>query len=104
MVERLSSPRNTYRELRLGQGPQVQLNDLRITSKGNSGARVGVLALIHDIAAVHDLQAPRGVLLDDNHRDTGLVDFLNPDEYFVLQGRAQARTGLVEEQNRWAPS
>ena len=60
---------------------------------------VGVAALIEDVAAVADLQAAAGVLLDHDRRHAGLVDVGDADEGVVLPDGRQARRRLVEQQH-----
>src|SRR6476469_5350022 len=69
---------------RLGQCPQVQLDDLGILEQFVAGAGVRVGALVEDVAAMADLQAPAGVLLDHDDRHPGLVDLTAADEHLVL--------------------
>src|SRR5688500_10390132 len=54
----------------LRQGPQVELDDLGVVHEALAGVGVSVLALVEHIAAIADLQAATGVLLDHDDRDT----------------------------------
>ena len=60
--------------------------------------------LVQHVAAVGDLQATPGVLLDHDHRHAGLVDRADPRERLVLGDRRQPRGRLVEEQHLRLPS
>jgi hypothetical protein len=94
--------RHTGRERRglgLGEGAEVELDDLGVVGEILTGAGVGVLALVEDVPAVDDLQAAPGVLLDDDHGHPRLVDLPDAYEYLVLEGGGQARAGLIEEQD-----
>src|SRR5258706_16473467 len=83
-----------------GERPEVQLDHPWIVDQILPGSGVRVAALIEDVTAVADLQAPPGVLLDHDDRDAGRVDLLGPEEHLVLQRRGEARGGLVEQQDR----
>src|SRR5690242_5507266 len=58
----------------LGEGAEVELDDLGVVGELAAGAAVGVSALVEHVAAVADLQAATGVLLDHHDADAGLVD------------------------------
>jgi hypothetical protein len=64
-----------------------------------AGALVRVPAGVEDVAAVADLQAPAGVLLDDHDGHAGGVDVAHARERLVLQLRREAGGRLVEEQH-----
>src|SRR3712207_7686912 len=49
--------------------PQVELDDLGVVHQRLTGVGVGVAALVEDVAAVADLQAPAGGFLDPFARD-----------------------------------
>ena len=87
---------------RLREGPEVELDDLGVVHEVLAGGGVGVAALVQDVAAVADLQAPAGVLLDHDDRDAGGVDLSAADEDLVLQRGGQARRRLVQQQHRRA--
>src|SRR5690606_33911690 len=84
----------------LREGPQVQLDDLRVVQQLAAGARVGVAALVEHVTPVGDLQAAARVLLDHHDRDAAGVDLLHLLEDLVLELRRQARRRLVQHQHR----
>ena len=75
----------------LGQGAEVELDDLGVVEELVAGAGVGVAALVEHVAAVADLQAAAGVLLDHHDRHAGVVDLPAADEHLVLEARATGR-------------
>ena len=86
--------------LDLGEGAEVELDDLGIREQRVAGAFVGVAALIEHVAAVGDLEHPAGVLLDDQHRNADVVDARDALEHVVLHHRRQSGRRLVEQQHR----
>src|SRR5690606_28752925 len=60
--------------LDVGQGPQVELDDLGVAGQLLTGAGVGVLALVQHVGAVRDVQALASILLDHQDRHAGGVD------------------------------
>src|SRR5690606_41559153 len=58
----------------LGEGSEVQLDDLGVVGELAAGAGVGVAALVEHVAAMADLQAAPGGLIHPDDRDAGLGD------------------------------
>ena len=82
------------------QRPEVQLDHARVAQQLAAGAGVGVTALVEDVAAVADLEAATGVLLDHQDGHTGVVDHLAAQEHLVLEHRGEPGRRLVEQQQR----
>lgn len=74
--------------------------NLRIGEKIGRGVREDDSADLHDIAAVGQFQGRLGILLHQDDRDPGFVDFLHSLEDGFDQNRGQTQTRLVQEQNR----
>lgn len=71
------------------KGPEVEIDDVGIVEQLTAGPGVGVLALVHHITAVADLEATSGVLLNHDDRDAAITDLSNSIEYQVLICRRQ---------------
>ena len=72
-----------------GQGPEVELDHVRVGQQIAAGSRIGVAALVEHVAAVHDLETASGVLLDHQDRHTRGIDRAALDEHLVLQHRRE---------------
>src|SRR5690606_14179572 len=71
------------------EGTEVELDHLGVLGQFPAGAGVGVPPLVEHVAAVADLQAPAGALLDHHHADPGPVDHPGAQERLVLTDRRE---------------
>src|SRR3954453_19472081 len=73
-------PLHRVRLLRLGESPEVEIDDLRVGHQRLAGVRIGVGPLGEAVGAGADLQAAPRVVLDHDDLDTGGVDPQAADE------------------------
>ncbi len=84
----------------LGEGPQVELDDLGVVQQLSARSRVRVRTLVEHVATIGDEQAAPGVLFHHHDGGAGGVDRGDTVEHVVLHRGGQPRRRLIEEQDR----
>ncbi len=82
---RRARSKKVERSVDLGQGSQVELDDLRVVQQLLASAGVCVGALIKHIPTITYLETATGVLLHHDHTHPGTVDLPGADEDLILK-------------------